>query len=173
MVAFSLSAHLLISFLLISTCSLLFIPLSLFLLLSSCSHYICDSDTEIIFFHFYFWALPSFHWRCTWGAMNGKVIGSGLKWNRLFRLRCVLPCNVQWMRKYCKAESSGEVVFRLGGGEQVVSLWGAAAARLRATLWNINSDSTVICATLSIWAWNPLFTVTFRALLSQPLNVEN
>lgn len=43
--------------------------------------------------------------------MNGKVIGSELKWNRLFRLRCMLPCDVQWMRKYCKAESAAS-----GGG---------------------------------------------------------
>ncbi len=108
------------------------------------------------------------------GAMNGKVIGSELKWNRLFRLRCVVPCNVQWMRKYCKAESAGRgsVCVCVGGGH-VVSTWGAAAAGLRATLWNVNSDSAVICVTLSIWAWNPLFTLTFRALLSQPLNVKN
>lgn len=31
--------------------------------------------------------------------MNGKVIGSELKWKRRFRLRCVPPCDVRRMRK--------------------------------------------------------------------------
>lgn len=62
----------------------------------------------------------------TEGGMNRKVIGSELKWNRLFRLRCVLPRNVRWMRKYCKAESAADegrgglcVVYARCGGWQI------------------------------------------------------
>lgn len=61
-------------------------------------------------------------------------------------------------------------------------LCGVLTARLRATQWNINSDSAVffplfsVCVCVLLYPCepeNPLFTLTFRVLLSQPLNVKD